>query len=103
MHRQHVHPVAAGIAHHHAGRIKAHRLVVQHAAIPGGRIVRAQPERVIGRLGKGGGMGFAEPVRGKARQLRKDGIRGGGIDALGDRPLHKALTEAGHLRLGAVA
>ena len=94
--RQEGNPVAFGITRDHFGRVKAHWLGVEEAAIEGGGMITLEPKRLVGNQCKAGGMRFGEAIARKASQLLKDGPGSAFVDALARSTEQKALLHLLH-------
>jgi len=84
------------IAHDDLRRVEAHGLVIQQRAGVFERIMRLEPQRLIGNERKTCRVRFAEPVRGEALKLAEDFPRDGWLDAVCRCAGQKPLPQCGH-------
>ena len=85
MRRTHLHPAPLRVAHERRRRIEAHRLRVQERAEELGRVVAAQPRRLVGEQPERGGVRLREAEPGEADELVVDRVRRLLVDAVAER------------------
>ena len=93
--RAHLDPAPLGVADEARRRVKAHRLLVQEPAEELGRIVVAQPCRLVGEQAERGGVRLREPEAREADERVEDAVG----HLLGDALRDRALDEARPVRL----
>ena len=93
--RAHLDPARLGVADERGGRVEAHRLRVQERAEELGRVVAAQPRRLVGEQAERGGVRLREPEPGEADELVVDRVRRRLVDPVAEA----ALDEPGPERL----
>ena len=86
------HPAPLRVVDERVRRIEAHRLLVQQRAQELGRVVHAQPGRLVGEQAEGGGVRLREAEAGEALDLLEDALGDRALDAAPDRALDEALS-----------
>ena len=95
--------MALGVVDEGVRRVEAHGLGVEQGAGELRREVAAQPRRLVGEHGKGGGVALREAELGKGDDLLEDGLRDVFADAAGERAFAEELIEALHVLARALA
>ena len=75
--RAHLHPAPLRVTHEARRRVEAHRLGVEQRAEEDGRVVVAQPGRLVGEQPERGGVRLGEAEAGEGDELVVDQVGGG--------------------------
>ena len=91
--RPHLHPAPLAVSDEAGRRVEAHRLRVQERAQELGRIVVAEPGRLVGKQRERGRVRLREPEAGEADELVVDAVGELLVDALAERALDEPRPE----------